>query len=104
MKKDTEKKNDAVPHETSWQKALRVKKEKQAAGELRPSTQNLIVKAKRNPRSLQMAISAMCFYCIGGIEEDMPDPGWKEEIGNCTATLCPLLPHRPHQRKIGEIH
>lgn len=59
---------------------------------------NLIRKAKANPTSLKKAIGAFCFHCMGGTEDEMPDPGWKNFIKDCTAPACPLYPHRPYKR------
>lgn len=59
---------------------------------------NLIRKAKTKPTSKKLAIFAMCFNCIGGTEEEMPDGGWRKEITNCTANDCPLWTHRPFQK------
>ncbi len=53
---------------------------------------NPIEKSRRNPKSLRLAINAMCAYCMG-----CPDPGWKGQIRDCTATSCPLHPQRPYQ-------
>lgn len=49
-------------------------------------------KAARNPKSLRLAINAMCSQCIG-----YPDPGWRREIRNCTSTHCGLWNVRPYQ-------
>jgi len=60
---------------------------------------NWMVKAKRSPRSKQLAIYAFCFHCIGGTLESMPDFGHKDDIRHCTAPDCPLYLHRPYQVK-----
>jgi len=36
---------------------------------------------------------------MGGTEEEMPDPGWKDLIRTCTAPGCPLYRHRPYKLK-----
>lgn len=64
----------------------------------RPPESNLILRARRSPRSLRAAISAMCFSCQGGDEEHAPDPGWKRAIRECMMRECPLHPWRPYQR------
>jgi hypothetical protein len=58
---------------------------------------NLITRAEKNPNSLAMAINAFCFHCMGGTANALPDPGWKELIGTCTAPACPLFAHRPYR-------
>lgn len=58
---------------------------------------NLIIKAERHPTSKQKAIAAFCFHCMGGTKDEMPDPGWKEAIRNCTSPDCPLYPHRAYR-------
>ena len=60
---------------------------------------NLVIKAKRHPTSLKKAIGAMCFQCFGGTEAEMPDPGWKNFIRDCTSKDCALYPHRPYTIK-----
>ena len=66
-------------------------------GEQREVTHNWIVKARRRPKSMKAALNAMCFACMGGTEDALPDAGWKKAIGTCTAPTCPLYPHRPYQ-------
>lgn len=55
-------------------------------------------RARRNPQSLRMAITAKCWDCQGG--DDDPHPRWR--IGNCTAPECPLYSHRPYQKHTGD--
>ena len=53
-----------------------------------------IEKARRAPRSMRRAITAMCFQCMGG--SDTPNVRW--EVANClSAESCPLWPLRPWQ-------
>jgi|GEM_PF-4275988 len=58
---------------------------------------NLIKKMNKNPASRKMAINAKCFECFGGTMEQMPDPGWREAIRQCTSHGCPLRKFRPYQ-------
>ena len=58
---------------------------------------NLIKKLKDNPKSRQRAIDAMCFHCFGGTEKEMPDPGYRKSIKECTAVHCPLYNFRPYK-------
>ena len=58
---------------------------------------NLIKKANKNPGSKVKAIAAFCFSCFGGSATEMPDPGWKGFIKDCTAKSCPLYMHRPYK-------
>jgi hypothetical protein len=62
---------------------------------------NWIKRSKKNPKSLKLAMRAMCFHCIGGTAEEMPDPGWHREIQECTATECPLHSYRPTKKLRG---
>ena len=84
--------------ETGLEKAQRINRERKEAGEQIVITHNWIVKARRKPASLKTAINAMCFHCVGGTEDELPDPGWKVTISTCTAPDCPLYPHRPYQK------
>ncbi len=54
---------------------------------------NPIEKAKLHPKSKTMAIKAMCAYCMG-----FPDPGWRNQVKECTSPGCPLWTHRPYQQ------
>ncbi len=58
---------------------------------------NWIHKSQENPTSLQLAINAACTACLGGSAEELPDPGWKQSIRNCTG-LCPLISVRPYKK------
>jgi len=88
--------------ETAIEKAQRVNRERRESGEVTTITHNLIVKAKKRPNSLKAAVNAMCFACMGGSEENLPDAGWKNNIRTCTAPDCPLYPHRPYQKNSGD--
>jgi hypothetical protein len=57
---------------------------------------NWIRKSQQKPKSLRLAINAACTACFGGTLDELPDPGWKKEIRDCTG-LCPLVPVRPYQ-------
>jgi hypothetical protein len=59
-----------------------------------PERLDPIEKARRNPKSLRMAINAKCWDCMGG----MSDPGIRERIGACSLVACSLNPVRPYQR------
>lgn len=56
-----------------------------------------VEKARRNPRSLRLAVSAMCVRCMGGGDGHVP----RREIRECTAPSCPLWAVRPYQAKDG---
>lgn len=58
---------------------------------------NPIEKAKRNPKSLRLAINAKCFDCEG--QDADPRVQWR--IGNCVIPDCPLWPVRPYQSLAG---
>ncbi|BDD88644.1 hypothetical protein DPPLL_30090 [Desulfofustis limnaeus] len=83
--------------ETSIQKAHKRIEQMKIAGEPITQEHNLVRKANADPGSKVKAIGAMCFQCFGGTEEEMPDPGWKDEIRNCTAPDCALYQHRPYR-------
>ena len=65
-----------------------------------------IIAAIRNPydlnlgntKSRKLAINAMCAHCMG-CTEGYRDPGFVEEVRNCTAPKCPLWHFRPYQQK-----
>ena len=59
---------------------------------------NPILRAKTKPNSLRAAINAMCAACMG-CSEQMIEPGFRNEIRDCSALDCPLWPHRPYQPK-----
>ena len=61
-------------------------------------THNWIIKAKANPTSRKLAMAAMCFQCMGGTVEELPDPGWKNLIATCTSMDCMMRPFRPYQK------
>lgn len=82
---------------TAIEKAQEKKKEMAAVGVIK-AEHNLIRKAESSPGSKVKAIAAFCFHCMGGTEDEMPDPGWKKLIRTCTSTNCPLYPHRAYTR------
>lgn len=57
-----------------------------------------IGKARRNPRSMRLAINGKCWDCIGG----GADPNPRKMIRECSVTKCTLWPLRPYQRKDDE--
>jgi hypothetical protein len=73
---------------------LRIRTEKLEDGTLKPNEYNWIKKSRENPHSKSMAIKAMCFHCVGGTADSMPDSGWKKSISECTAPQCPLYAFR----------
>lgn len=77
-------------------KAQAKRAELRESGQLEIKEHNLILKYKRNPKSRKLAIYANCFECMGGTEADMPDPGWKEAIRDCTSAECNLFQFRPY--------
>lgn len=48
-----------------------------------------IEKAKQNPNSKVLAITAFCYDCMGR------EPGWRNMVKDCTSPDCPLYTHRP---------
>ena len=63
---------------------------------------NIMVRAKKDPKSKVKAIHAFCFNCMGGTIKDLPDHGWKDRIRTCTAPDCPLYSFRPFKPKATE--
>jgi len=49
-----------------------------------------VEKLAKNPKSLRLAINAMCYQCMGG---------YKNEIRGCTAKDCALYNVRPYRGK-----
>lgn len=81
------------------EKARRKIAEMKENGEAWTVEHNWIKKAKLNPASRIIAIKAMCFQCMGGTETELPDPGWKKSIRECSSASCPLHGHRPYREK-----
>ena len=54
-----------------------------------------IEKAKRNPASLRLAITAMCWHCAGAGADGQEFT--RTTIRECSVTRCPLHSHRPYQ-------
>ncbi len=71
--------------------------ELRAAGEI-TVRRTPIERARENPRSLRLAVTAKCFDCVGG---DC-DPNPRGRIASCPAAKCPLHPVRPYQGKGGQ--
>ena len=53
---------------------------------------------KTKNHSLRAHINAMCAHCMGCTMDHM-EPGFSQEIRNCTAPNCPLYAVRPYQEK-----
>lgn len=85
--------------ETPLEKAQRIMRERRESGATITVENNLISKAKAKPDSLKRAIAAFCFTCFGGTENEMPDPGWKNDIKHCPSVKCPLYNHRPYKER-----
>jgi hypothetical protein len=62
------------------------------------SEHNPIIRARSKPTSMRAAIDAMCAQCMG-CSEQMIEPGFRNEIRDCSAPHCPLWLHRPYQVK-----
>ena len=52
---------------------------------------NPIERAKQNPKSRVLAITAFCYDCMG------QESGWRNMVQTCTAPKCPLYGFRPHK-------
>ena len=78
---------------TKAHEALRAKREAgEAVERIDP-----IEKARRNPKSLRRAVTAMCVRCFGG-GEGAPVP--RRDIRDCTAPACPLYLLRPYRERV----
>jgi hypothetical protein len=55
---------------------------------------NYVAKAIGNTNSKALAIKAMCAHCMG-CTESYREPGYRQAIGNCSSTKCPLYNFRP---------
>lgn len=64
-----------------------------------PAFKNPIERAKENPESLRMAITAKCYECVGMDG----DPNFRETIRTCTGYSCPLYPVRPYSKKAADF-
>ena len=73
-------------------KGLAEYREKVASGEIEVVRLNPIERSNANPKSLRLAINAMCFSCFCG-------EGSTQEIKNCSDYKCPLHKVRPYQEK-----
>lgn len=59
---------------------------------------NPIIQARERPNSKSYAIKAMCSHCMGCTAEKI-EPGFRDEVRNCTSAACPLWPHRPWRKR-----
>ena len=68
--------------------------------ETKPSApeHNPIIRARAKPNSLRAAVNAMCAACMGCTEQ-MIEPGFRNEIRDCSSRDCPLWAKRPYQTK-----
>jgi cytochrome c553 len=82
---------------TPIEKAIAKRRESHARGEVIQIEHNFMKKALAAPNSRAKAIAAFCFHCHGGTENELPDPGWKNMIRDCTSETCPLRRHRPYK-------
>ena len=78
--------------ETPLEKARRVRREMHERGE-QVIKLNPLAKLVGNPKSLRLAVNAICYQCMGG----GADPGWQWSVGNCTSGNCGLYAVRPYQ-------
>jgi hypothetical protein len=79
------------------QNLRRAAEERKAAGVTITPEHNWVKKSIADPKSMKKAIAAMCFQCMGGTEDDLPDGGWKDLIRTCTAPTCALFRFRPYK-------
>ena len=63
---------------------------------------NPLLQAKAAPASKVKAIRAMCASCMG-CTESYQEPGWKQQVADCSAFNCPLHSHRPYRAKKEEV-
>ena len=60
---------------------------------IKPEHLDPVEKARRNPKSLRLAIDGKCWDCVGGDA----DPGPRQRVRDCNIKLCTLWPVRPWQ-------
>ena len=60
----------------------------------KPAEMNPVVRNADNRGSRTLAIHAFCAHCMG-CTSDWQEPGWRNEVRNCTSTTCPLWHFRP---------
>lgn len=58
-----------------------------------------LIKRYKERSTRKNAIYAFCFNCVGGTEEEMPDPGYQKAIGSCPSLSCPLYHFRPYKKQ-----
>lgn len=63
-----------------------------------PERLDPIERARRNPKSLALAIAGKCWDCVGAGAE----AGARDQIRDCSATQCPLRSVRPHAGRVTE--
>ena len=72
----------------------RLKRTEMAAAGIKVVVLDPIEKARRNPKSLRLAINGKCFDCVGAGH----DPNPRGAIRECAILDCSLWPVRPYQR------
>lgn len=75
----------------------RARRAEMAAAGIKVVVLDPIEKARRNPKSLRLAVNAKCWDCIGAGH----DPNPRGAIRECTILDCSLYPVRPYQRGDG---
>lgn len=75
--------------------AARQKRREMAEQGIQVEFLNPLEKAAREPKSLRLAINAMCYDCQG---RDA-DPNNRKRVMECQITTCPLHPVRPYRDK-----
>lgn len=86
-----------MAEETFAERMARVREEREETGEKVIIENNLLKKSAADPSSRAKAMKAMCFQCMGGTIDSLPDSGWKKMIGTCTAKDCALYQWRPYK-------
>lgn len=65
----------------------------------KPEHLDPVEKARRNPKSMKLAIRANCYLCMGGGS----DAGVRIRVRDCSVTACMLRAFRPWQDAKGSI-
>lgn len=55
----------------------------------------------REKQTAHRAIKAKCAQCVG-CSDDWIEPGFRNEIKNCTDSSCALFDYRPYQARVDE--
>ena len=76
---------------------LAIKKKKMESGEIKIMTNPIDKWEASNKKSYALMTKAKCAECMGCLEGYL-EPGFREQISNCSSLKCPLHSKRPYQK------